>query len=111
MLGNHADKFFNTPMRTTIVKGGNTAHGFRNQMPTPYEGGSRTRQVTMAGLAEDESDPTTGDPGDIWGQLQSAATQVQTAVAPPPAAEPINWLLWGGIAVAAAVAFGAFKKA
>jgi hypothetical protein len=116
MLGNHADKFFNTPMRTTIVKGGNTAHGFRNQMPTPYEGGSRTKQVTMAGLAEDEADPTTGDPGDIWGQIQNAATKVNavaTAAQAPavPAAKPVNWLLWGGVVVAAAVAFGAFKKA
>jgi len=109
MLGNHADHFFNTPMRTTVVKGGNTAHGYRNTMPAPFEGGSRTKQVVMAGLADDGS-PATADPADIFSQIQNAATQVQQIAAPAPAPAKPNYLLWGGIAVAVAVAFGAFKS-
>lgn len=111
MLGNQADAFFTTPMRTTVVKGGNTAHGFRNTMPIPYEGGSRTKQVMMAGMGADPSDPTTADPGDIWGQLQNAATKgIQAAAAPvAPAPTKVNWLLWGGIAAVAAVALGVIK--
>lgn len=108
MLGNHADLFFNTPMRTTIVKGGNTAHGFRNTIPAPYEGGSRTKLVVMEGLGlKDPTDPTTGDPADIPGMFQAAAAEATRMSAPAKT----NWLLWGGVAVAAAVALGLFKKA
>jgi hypothetical protein len=111
MLGNHADHFFNTPMRTTVVKGGNTAHGYRNTMPAPFEGGSRTTPVVMSGLADDGTDsPATADPGDVFSQIANAATRVQQAAAPAPAPAKPNYLLWGGIAVAVAVAFGAFKS-
>lgn len=108
MLGNHADAFFTTPMRTSVVRGGNSRP--RNTMPMPYEGGSRTRQVTMAGMGDDPSSPVTADPGDIFSQIANATQQVQNVVTPPPAPKPkTNWLLYGGIAVAVAVAFGALK--
>ena len=106
MLGNHADAFFNTPMLTSVVKGGNTAHGFRNTIPAPYGGGSRTKQVTMAGMGDDPSSPVTADPADL---LSQGATSAAPVVAAPE--KKTNWLLYAGIAVAAAVAFGAFKKA
>lgn len=110
MLGNHADHFFTTPMRTTVVKGGNTAHGYRNTIPAPYEGGSRTRQVVMSGMGDDgEDSPVTADPGDVFSQIANAAQRVQQVAAPAPAPAKPNYLLWGGIALAAAVAFGAFK--
>jgi len=36
MLGNNADAFFTTPMRTSIVSGGNAANALAGGMPAPY---------------------------------------------------------------------------
>ena len=36
MLGNNADAFFTTPMRTRIVSGGNAANALVGGMPAPY---------------------------------------------------------------------------
>jgi hypothetical protein len=36
MLGNNADAFFTTPMRTSIVSGGNAANSLAGGMPAPY---------------------------------------------------------------------------
>ena len=36
MLGNQADAFFTTPMRTSIVSGGNAANALAGGMPAPY---------------------------------------------------------------------------
>lgn len=115
MLGTHADRFYLTPMKTTVVKGGNTAHGYRNTMPTPYEGGSRTQAVVMAGMADDGTSPVTADPADIFSQIASVATQAQQiqqqVAAPAPVPAKTNYLLYAGIAVAALFALSKLKKA
>lgn len=36
MLGNNADAFFTTPMRTSVVAGGNAANALAGGMPAPY---------------------------------------------------------------------------
>jgi hypothetical protein len=36
MLGNNADQFFTTPMRTSVVSGGNAANALAGGMPAPY---------------------------------------------------------------------------
>lgn len=36
MLGNNADAFFTTPMRTQIVSGGNAANAMAGGMPAPF---------------------------------------------------------------------------
>jgi hypothetical protein len=36
MLGNNADAFFTTPMRTSVVRGGNAANALSGGMPAPY---------------------------------------------------------------------------
>lgn len=46
MLGNHADKFFTTPMRTSVVSG-NQRNALAGMMPAPFSSGSATRQVTV----------------------------------------------------------------
>jgi hypothetical protein len=46
MLGNHADAFFTTPMRTSIVSG-NTRAARAGEMPAPFGGGSATKQITV----------------------------------------------------------------
>lgn len=53
-LGNHADAFHLTPMRTSITKGGNSRMGRANYgaMPSPRGSGSST-QVVMAGMGDD----------------------------------------------------------
>lgn len=46
MLGNHADAFFTTPMRTSVVSG-NQRNALAGMMPAPFSSGSATRQVTV----------------------------------------------------------------
>lgn len=46
MLGNNADAFFTTPMRTSIVKGNQLA-GLRGEMPAPFGTSSATREFSM----------------------------------------------------------------
>lgn len=46
MLGNQADAFFTTPMRTSVVSG-NARNAQAGMMPAPYTGSSSTRTVTV----------------------------------------------------------------
>jgi hypothetical protein len=51
MLGNNADQFFTTPMRTSVVSGGNAANALAGGMPAPYVSGSSTREFLPMGEA------------------------------------------------------------
>lgn len=53
MLGNNADAFFTTPMRTTVITGGNAAHARRNEMPAPFVSASATRQTSFIPLGDE----------------------------------------------------------
>lgn len=111
MLGNNADTFMTTPMRTTVVKGGNSAYGGYNTMPNPRKGGSATRVVQqVCGLSDDS---TTADSSDVVNQLAQAAQQcipkqadnIQ-AVAQritPTAPAKSNTMLYVGLGIAALV--------
>jgi hypothetical protein len=49
MLGNNADAFFTTPMRTSVLAGGNAAFASGGGMPAPYLSGSNTREFLPMG--------------------------------------------------------------
>lgn len=119
MLGNNADTFFTTPMRTTVHRGGNMAHSWNNTMPNPRKGGSSTKVVTMDGMGDDAG--TTSDPADVVAQLANAAQQfipsqaqniqaVANRVAPAPAPAKSNTLLYVGLGLAAVGAFFMLRK-
>lgn len=46
MLGNQADAFFTTPMRTSVVAG-NARNALAGMMPAPFTSASNTRTVTV----------------------------------------------------------------
>lgn len=48
MLGNNADAFFTTPMKTSITTGGNAAYAGRNEMPAPWMPASATASASSA---------------------------------------------------------------
>lgn len=88
MLSNNADAFFTTPMRHTVVRGGNV--GNQNAMPAPREvNGSATGVVTTR--RSGDFMPGLGDGGDLFSQLTSAAGSVSQQLskpAPAPAPAP-----------------------
>jgi hypothetical protein len=58
MLGNNADAFFTTPMRTSIVSGGNAANALAGGMPAPYGGmpfGEDTAPAATAAAVQTET--------------------------------------------------------
>lgn len=52
MLGNNADQFFTTPMRTSVRSGGNTSFASGGGMPAPYTAGE-----FLPGVGEGEAAP------------------------------------------------------
>ena len=51
MLGNNADAFFTTPMRTSIVSGGNAANALAGGMPAPFGADPVASEVPPAKIA------------------------------------------------------------
>lgn len=112
-LGNHADAFHLTPMRTSITKGGNARMGRMNSgaMPSPRGSGSST-QVVLAGFGDDTTDTAPSGPDAGGASIDpTAQTSAPVVLGPPaPAAAPkSNMMLIGG-ALAAAAALWWFTK-
>lgn len=105
MLGNNADAFFTTPMPTTILRGGNKAHQYRNEMPAPFVTGSKTMQYSMLpGVGQDPDSPVTATAPDVAAPAPASSTLL--AASP----KPINWMLWAGVAIGGLAMFGAFNR-
>lgn len=106
-LGNHADAFHLTPMRTSITKGGNARMGRMNAgaMPSPRGSGSAT-QVVLAGFGD--TDPSLVDPS--MAPITDASVPTAPVLGPPaPAAPQSNMMLIGG-GLAALAALWWFTK-
>lgn len=102
-LGNHADAFHMTPMRTSITKGGNARMGRMNAgaMPSPRGSGSST-QVVLAGFGD--TDPSLVDPS--MAPITDTSVPTAPVLGPPaPAAPQSNnmMLIGGGLAALAAL--------
>lgn len=53
MLGNNADAFFTTPMRTSVRQGGNASFAAGGGMPAPYAPGGSATQEFLPGVGDD----------------------------------------------------------
>ena len=85
MLSNNADAFFTTPMRHTVVRGGNV--GNQNAMPAPRGVNESATGVVTTRMKGDFM-PGLGDGGDLFSSLTAAAGSVASKLTPQAPAAP-----------------------